>query len=101
MVDKRGAPCARMRRERIPFPPFSLNTPMLDFAHDDRFPRRAPQPAASAAGRLALNDSGLGSAPRSRADWVLAIKAQVAAGEYLTAAKLDGALETMLDQASV
>ena len=66
---------------------------MLDFAHDDRiFPRRGPIGAA----RLALADSDL-RLGASREAWVLAIKAQVDAGDYLTDEKLDGALEKMLD----
>jgi len=66
---------------------------MLDLFHDDRiFPRRAP----IGAGRLALTDSDL-RLGTSREAWVLAIKAQVDAGDYLTDEKLDGALNQMLD----
>ncbi len=69
---------------------------MLDFFHDDRIsPRRAPQ----LSGRLALNESDL-RLDTSREAWVLAIKAQVNAGIYLTDEKLDGALEQMLSQAA-
>lgn len=72
---------------------------MLDFAHEDRLlPRHAPKNAGTCTGRFALADDALRHGAHSREAWVLAIKAQIAAGEYLTDAKLDAALEKMLDE---
>lgn len=83
-----------------PTPPLSLNTPMLDFAHDDRLLPRLASPAAEPhGGRFALTQADLNHGAHSRQAWVMAIKRQVEAGTYLTAEKLDGALEMMLDSA--
>lgn len=71
---------------------------MLDFAHDNRlFSRCAAQNAVPVGDRLVLNKSDL-STDAARTAWVTAIKSQVASGEYLTEAKLDRALDVMLDE---